>query len=71
MRVYTSFLCTATEVTIGLQHTAYAVTEDTGLVFVCVDILSGSIAGRTISIDYHTSDDVAEGKLFHLVYTII
>ena len=51
----------ATDVTIGLQQTMYTVTEDISAVFVCVDVVSGSIAGRTITIDYQTMDDGAEG----------
>lgn len=51
----------ATEVTVGLEETAYTVTEGVGLVFVCVNVISGRIAGRTVNIDYQTLEDGAEG----------
>ena len=47
--------------TIGLQRTAYTVIEDDTIVLVCTAVQSGSIAGRTITIDYATADDTAEG----------
>lgn len=53
---------TVTLVTIGLEQTAYTVLEDNTIVLVCTAIQSGSIAGRTLTIDYATADDSAEGK---------
>ena len=47
--------------TIGLQRTAYTVIEDDTIVLVCTAVQSGSIAGRTITIDYATADDTAQG----------
>ena len=47
--------------TIGLQQTSYRVAEDNTIVLVCTDVESGSIAGRTITIDYETTSDSAQG----------
>ena len=47
---------------IGLQKTAYTVTEANTIVLVCTAVESGNIAGRTITIDYETTDDSAQGK---------
>ena len=61
-----TFIClihfTVTEVTLGLQQTAYTVTEDDSTAFLCAEIILGSIAGRTITIDYETTDNGAEGE---------
>ena len=67
---------TVTPVTIGLEQTAYTVIEDDTIVLVCTAVQSGSIAGRTITIDYATADDTAEGKCRRhcsplLVYVVI
>ena len=53
----------ATQVTIGLQRTSYTVTEDNALVLVCAVVESGSIAGRTITVNYQTANDGAIGIL--------
>ena len=49
--------------TIGLQQTAYTVTEDTTIGLMCTAVETGSVAGRTITIDYATADGDAEGNL--------
>ena len=54
---------TATQVTVGLQQTSYTVTEDHTLLLVCTTVESGSIAGRTITIDYQTADGDAQGNI--------
>ena len=52
---------TATQVTIGLQKTAYTVMEADTIVLVCTAVNSGSIARKTITIDYQTLNGRAEG----------
>jgi len=59
---YTLTLYTATEVTVGLQQTLYSVRESDGVQLVCTTVLSGSVAGRTITINYETADGVARGE---------
>jgi hypothetical protein len=49
-----------TLVKIGLQQTSYAVTESNSIVLVCTAVESGSIAGRTITIDYQTVNGDAQ-----------
>ena len=39
----------------------YSVEEEDSFVFVCASVLAGSTAGRTISIDYQTTDGDAQG----------
>ena len=39
----------------------YSVTEDDSFALVCTSVLSGSAAGRAITIDYETSDNTAQG----------
>ena len=53
---------TATEVTVGLQQTMYSVREGDSVQLVCTTVLSGSVAGRTITINYETADGAAVGK---------
>ena len=48
--------------TVGLQQTMYSVRESDGVQLVCTTVLSGSVAGRSITIDYETADGVAAGK---------
>ena len=48
--------------TVGLQQTAYTVTEGNVIVLVCTAVLSGDIAGRTLTIDYNTADGDARGN---------
>ena len=55
------FSTEATDVTVGLHPTAYSVEEGDSFAFVCMSVLSGSTAGRTISIDYQTTDGDALG----------
>ena len=57
----------ATLVKIGLQQTSYTVIEDNTIVLMCTAIESGSIAGRTIAIDYQTTDGSALGKVIHVL----
>ena len=40
----------------------YSVTESDSFALVCTTVLSGGIAGRTLTIDYQTADDSAVGK---------
>ena len=54
---------TATQVMIGLQQTSYTVMEDNNIVLVCTAVATGSIAGRTITIEYQTSDGGAQGTI--------
>ena len=37
-------------------------TEENTLVLVCTDVESGSIAGRTITVDYETTNGGAQGN---------
>ena len=61
----TSKYYTVTQVKIGLQRTFYAVTEDQIIVLVCTGVEAGSTAGRTIIIDYQTTDGSAKGIKFN------
>ena len=56
--------------TLGLQQTAYTVTESDAIVIVCTAIQSGSVGGRTITIDYETVDGDALGKFPVLIFFI-
>lgn len=47
--------------TVGLEQTVYTVIEDDTIVLVCTGVQYGSIAGRTLTVDYTTADDTAEG----------
>ena len=58
---FTLFFYAVSDVVIGLQQTTYSITEDDGIVFVCTTVVSGRIAGRTITTDYQTADGDAEG----------
>ena len=49
---------------IGLQQTSYTVMEDDNIVLVCTAVETGSIAGRTITIDYQTTDGGAQGMKY-------
>ena len=59
--------------TIGLQQTEYKVTEDQTIVLVCTAVKSGSISGRTVTIDYQTLNGGAQGTVFYSlhVYTVM
>ena len=48
--------------TVGLQQTVYSVRESDGVQLVCTTVLSGSVAGRTITMNYETEDGVAVGE---------
>ena len=50
---------TALPVTIGIQQTAYTVTEVDDYQLVCFEVLSGDIDGREIVIDYSTASGTA------------
>ena len=56
----------ASHVTVGLQQMSYEVNEEDMFAIVCTAVLSGSTAGRTITIGYQTSDGDAIGKPFCL-----
>ena len=56
---------------IGLQQTSYAVTEGNSIVLVCTAVESGSIAGRTITIDYQTVNGDAQGILLLVIYKLM
>ena len=62
MHIMIIMLFTVTNVAIGLQQTVYSVTESDSFAFVCTTVLSGSISGRTIDIDYQITDGGAEGS---------
>ena len=66
------YLCHSdTLVKIGLQQTSYAVTESNSIVLVCTAVESGSIAGRTITIDYQTVNGDAQGILLLVIYKLM
>ena len=48
-------------VTIGLQEGFYSTSEDSGSVQICVEVVSGDTAGRSLSINYTTVDGSARG----------
>ena len=54
---------------IGLQQTAYTMTETKNIALVCTAVLSGSMAGRTITIAYETIDGDAQGNDVHTHFT--
>ena len=51
-------------ITIGLQKGYYSVSEDIGLLQVCVEVESGDIAGKSILLNYTTIDGSAKG-IYH------
>lgn len=51
---------TTSQVSIGLQQSYYS-TAESGSIQVCVDVLSGDITGRSVSLNYTTLDGSAEG----------
>ena len=53
--------------TIGLQKTTYTVMEADTIVLACTAVNSGSIARKTITIDYQTQNGRAEGTCNVLV----
>lgn len=64
--IRTSYIFAATLVTIGIQHTAYTVTEGNNIILLCTAVEAGSIAGRTITIEYETVDGSAQG--IHIIF---
>ena len=48
---------------IGLQQGYYSTEEGGSFVQVCVEVESGDISGRSISIDYTTVDGSAQGTI--------
>ena len=48
-------------ITVGLQSSYYSADEDSGDLEVCVEIISGEVDGRTISLSYETIDGSAVG----------
>ena len=57
-----SLFFTAIPVTIGTTRSLYSVNEDSGSVSICIDVLSGNIAGRIIRLHFQTVDGDAIGK---------
>ena len=53
---------------IGLQKTSYTVTEENTVVLMCTEVVSGSIAGRTITVNYQTANNGAEGIYRQLIF---
>ena len=51
-----------TTVTLGLQRSYYSPQEDSGSLQVCVEVVSGGVAGRTIGLSYETVDGTATGR---------
>ena len=49
--------------TIGLEQGFYSTGEDSGELEICVEVESGDIAGRTITINYDTLDGSATGTI--------
>lgn len=49
----------AYSVTVGLQQTAYTITEVDGYQLVCLEVLSGNVEGRELVFDYTTSSGTA------------
>ena len=52
--------------TVGLQRMLYEIVEDEGYVLVCTAVESGSVDGRTITIDYQTTNNGAIGLFLHV-----
>ena len=61
MEILLLFSAADIPVKIGLEKGFYSIGEDSGEVEVCVELKSGDIAGRSISIDYETLDGSADG----------
>ena len=57
-------------VTLGLQRSYYSGGEDSGSLQVCVEVVSGEVAGRVISLSYSTIDGIATGRYLYVLYTI-
>ncbi|CAI8052157.1 hypothetical protein GBAR_LOCUS28549, partial [Geodia barretti] len=49
-------------VTLGLQRSYYSPEEDSGSLQVCVEVVSGEVSGRTITLSYETIDGTATGR---------
>ncbi|CAI8052979.1 Extracellular matrix protein 3, partial [Geodia barretti] len=52
----------ATDVTMGLSQTIYSVQEEDSFALVCTAVISGSTAGRSIDINYQTTDGDAQAS---------
>ena len=48
--------------TLGLQRSYYSPEEDSGSLQVCVEVVSGEVSGRTITLSYETIDGIATGR---------
>ena len=48
-------------ITIGLQRSYYSAEENSGQLQVCVEIVSGEVDGRAISLSYETINGLAVG----------
>ena len=72
------FAFIALSLTIGFQQGYYSTREGNDLLRMCVEVVSGDIAGRSVSLNYTTIDGSAEGMcrssmrdiLVHSYYTI-
>ena len=58
-------------VTIGLQGGYYSISEDSGSVQICVEVVSGDTAGRSLSINYTTVDGSARGSYKEGQYIVV
>ena len=54
--------------TVGLEQTAYTVTEIGGYQLACFKVLSGDVAGRELSFDYSTSSGTASKTFVPYLY---
>ena len=50
------------EVEIGLMQSFYSIDEGSGEAEVCIQVISGEISGRNISVNYTTIDGSAKGN---------
>ena len=48
-------------ITVGLQRSYYSAEENSGQLQVCVEIVSGEVDGRAISLSYETINGLAVG----------
>ena len=62
MRLTLLFFSGTDEVEIGLMQSFYSIDEGSGEAEVCIQVISGEISGRNISVDYTTIDGSAKGN---------
>ena len=60
-----------TALRVGLEHTAYTVDEVDGFQLVCIDVLSGDVDGREITLDYSTSSGTASTFMLYMCFSHI